>query len=120
MKYTIEGFNQEEAIKYKLDLQDLIILRWLTDFFPKMSKRMINGKEFFWVKYKSLLEDFPILYIKNEALKDRMFKMVDKGILEHVQVKVGGTYSYYRFGNNYFELLKNKNSKGCGVDYRTK
>ena len=84
MKYTIEGFSQEKAIELGLDLEDLLILRWIVDFSPKMSKQVIEGKEYFWVKYQALLQDIPILNFKS---KDRLYRkmksLVNKNILLH-------------------------------------
>lgn len=106
MKYTIEGFNQEKAIELGLDLTDLLILRWIIDFSPKMSKKIIDDKEYFWVKYQALLEDIPIIDVKDRALRYRLKKLVDKDVLEHKTVKKDGTFSFYTFGNKYIELIK--------------
>ena len=32
MKYTIEGFNQRNAIALGLNSEDLVLLRWFVDF----------------------------------------------------------------------------------------
>lgn len=115
MKYTIEGFSQEKAVKYGLDVEDLLILRWLVDFSPKMSKAIIEDKEYFWVNYKGLLEDMPILKFKS---KDRLYRklknMVDKNILMHKNIKNNeGNFSYYTFGENYLKLI-GENNEPCG------
>ena len=62
MRYTIEGFSQTEAIKFRrieivkdskgndkekvvtLDCTDLVILRWFVDFWPRMMKVEIGGR----------------------------------------------------------------------------
>ena len=78
MKYTIEGFNQIEVIKLgNLDIVDLVILRWIVDFEPKMTKKEIDNEIYFWVNYHSLLEALPILNIKKLALYRRLEKMCD-------------------------------------------
>lgn len=109
MKYTIEGFNQKEAIKLgKLDVIDLVILRWIVDFEPKMTKKEIDGEIYFWVNYQSLLEALPILNIQKLALYRRLEKMCDADILKHKNVKDKGNYSYYSFGDNYANLVSQK------------
>lgn len=109
MKYTIEGFNQEEAIKLgNLDVIDLVILRWIVDFEPKMAKKEIDGEIYFWVNYQSLLEALPILNIKKLAIYRRLEKMCDANILKHKNVKDKGNYSYYSFGDNYANLISQK------------
>lgn len=117
MKYTIEGFSQEVALSMratitengraktiKLDCTDLIILRWIVDFFPGMKKTIINGTEYAWVSYDSLLEDLPLLDLGKRALSDRLRKMETLGILKHETVRTKGTYSYYSFGPEYSRL----------------
>lgn len=109
MKYTIEGFNQKEVIKLgKLDVIDLVILRWIVDFEPKMAKKEIDGEIYFWINYQSLLEALPILNIQKLALYRRLEKMCDADILKHKNVKDKGNYSYYSFGDNYINLISQK------------
>lgn len=108
MKYTIEGFNQEEAIKLgDLDVVDLVILRWIVDFEPNMTKKVKDGETYFWVNYQSLLEALPILKIKKRMLCYRLEKMCNLGILIHKNIKENGNYSYYTFGKNYINLVQN-------------
>ncbi len=109
MKYTIEGFNQEEVLKLgNLDIVDLIILRWIVDFEPNMTKKEIDGETYFWVNYQSLLEALPILNIKKLALYRRLEKMCSVEILKHKNVKDRGNYSYYAFGKEYKKLVSSK------------
>lgn len=113
MKYTIEGFNQEKAIELGLDLEDLMILRWIVDFSPKMTKKIIDNKEYFWINYQSILEDMPILNFKS---KDRLYRklkeMANKGILIHKGIKdKEGSFSYYTYGEQY-NLLVEKITNG--------
>ena len=108
MKYTIEGFNQEQAIKENLDVVDLVILRWIVDFEPNMAKKEIDGETYFWINYQSLLNALPILDIKKLALYRRLGKMCDVEILKHKNVKDNGNYSYYTFGEKYKILVSSK------------
>ncbi len=123
MKYTIEGFNQAKAVELELCVAELIILRWFVDFSgtDKMVKKIIEGKEYYWIKYEGVLEDLPILAITKDTLYRRLKGLVEKGILEHITVKEAGTYSFYRLGKSYLELiadsstyLSEKNPTGYG------
>lgn len=123
MKYTIEGFNQAKAVELGLCVADLIILRWFVDFAgtEKMVKRIIDGKEYYWIKYEGLLEDLPILSITKDTLYRRLKGLVEKEILEHITLKEAGTYSFYRLSKNYLALitdggnyLSKKNPTGYG------
>lgn len=124
MKWTIEGFSQAEALKFqkqvvdkktgkskivRVDCGDLIILRWLVDFYPKMIKVEVDGVQYVWVSYKDLLEDMPLLNIGKQMLAVRLKKLCDFGILKHQVIKQNGTFSYYGFGKNYFKLIKRDN-----------
>lgn len=121
MKHTIEGFSQIEAIKLqtenqKIDVIDLVILRWLTDFNPEMSKRVIDDEEYFWVNYQYVLEQMPILSIEKRSLYRRLQKLCDLKILKHKNIKKNGNYSYYGFGENYSNLIMTKMSQPCVTD----
>lgn len=112
MKYTIEGFNQAKAVELGLCVADLIILRWFIDFAgtDKMLKRIIGGKEYYWIKYEGVLEDLPILSITKDTLYRRLKGLVEKDVLEHTTVKEAGTYSFYRVGKNYLSLITDSSS----------
>lgn len=123
MRYTIEGFSQTEAIKFRrieivkdskgndkervvtLDCTDLVILRWFVDFWPNMMKVEVGGRQYAWLSYKDAIEDMPLLGIKKAMFALRLRKMVDFGILSHKTVKSGGTFSYYGFGPEYGRLV---------------
>lgn len=118
MKYTIEGFSQEYAVtlkktvptksgekSIKIDCTDLVILRWLVDFYPSMKKMYVEGKEYVWLTHKKMLEDLPLLDISKRACIERMQKLVEFEILEYKLVKEGGTFSLYCFGKNYINLV---------------
>lgn len=125
MKYTIEGFSQEYAIKLqkeivqggkvkrlRIDCADLLILRWFVDFYPRMVKTEIGGVQYAWVNYKELLDDMPILDMGRHSLAARLQKLVEFKILKHITLKTNGTFSYYGFGENYINLLSNEKKGG--------
>lgn len=129
MRYTIEGFSQTEAIKFRrteivngkekvvtLDCTDLVILRWFVDFYPSMMKVEIGGKQYAWTSYKYAIEDMPLLGIKKGMFALRMKKLVDFGILSHKTVKSGGTFSYYGFGPNYAQLIDTDHAQQASDD----
>ena len=133
MKYTIHGFSQQEAVKFKkiiedkngkekeikIDCTDLLILRWFVDFYPKMMKVEIDGIQYAWLQYQAILKDLPLLDIKKQALFDRLQKMCEFGILKHKTVKVNGTFSYYGFGDMYGTLIDTECSQIQEGEYST-
>lgn len=119
MRYTIEGFGQEYALTLtktiienekektiKIDCIDLIILRWFVDFYPNMAKVEIEGVQYAWINYKSLLDDMPLLDMGKHMLANRLQKLCEFGILTHKTIKHGGSFSYYGFGSNYRNLIE--------------
>lgn len=129
MRYSIEGFSQIEALKFRrieivkdskgndkekvvtLDCTDLVILRWFVDFWPNMMKVEIGGRQYAWLSYKAAVEDMPILGVKKGMFALRLKKLVDFGILSHKTVKSGGTFSYYGFGPQYARLVDSKQAQ---------
>ena len=133
MKYTINGFSQQEALQFKknvidksgkekeikIDCTDLLILRWFVDFYPNMMKVEIDGRQYAWVQYKKLLQDLPLLDIKKQALFDRFQKMCEFEMLTHKTVKAGGSFSYYGFGRMYSVLIDTESSQVSKGEYST-
>ena len=104
MKYTIFGFSQEQVINLcdehqSIDERDLMILRWIMDFyFGGMEKRVIDGVEYGWVNASYVCDELPIMHLNTEAVRRRLKKLVKFGLLHHQQVKNSevGTRAYYR------------------------
>ncbi|MDU1055043.1 conserved phage C-terminal domain-containing protein [Clostridium baratii] len=116
MRKSIFGFSQERAIELGLDAKDLLILRYIHDFVEsgKMIEREIDGKIYYWIKSQIVLDRLPILKIGGSiVLRRRLKNLVELNILEYKLIKNGGTYCYYRMGNEFYNLLYKKvtNSK---------
>ena len=108
MKYTILGFSQEEMIKLNIDYVDALLLRYFVDFkdTKKMVSKIFENEKYYWVKYETVIEQYPILDIKKKDSVYRRFKkMVKAGVLIHKTQKQGGVYSYYALGPNYLRLI---------------
>ncbi|MGO0882428.1 hypothetical protein ACTPDI_06545 [Clostridioides difficile] len=113
MKYTILGFSQKKAVELGLNIRDLLILRWFVDFLGsgRMSRKVIEGIEYYWIDYSGVIEELPILYTEKQDTIYRILKKLDKlDILEHATLKQGGTWSYYKLGYRYIELISNTKS----------
>lgn len=103
MQATITENGRTKTIK--LDHTDLIILRWIVDFYPNMKKTIIEGAEYAWLDYGAFVEDMPILGLSKQSLYKRCMKMVQLGVLKHKTLRSGGTFSYYGFGPEYSRLI---------------
>ena len=108
MKYTIEGFNQQEMFDMGLDCTDAIILRFIVDFYNtgKMTKVSNEGKEYFWLSYQNVIEQIPLIRIKSKIALARRIKKYSKcGLMESYTHKGGGTFSCFRFTDMYEKLI---------------
>ena len=107
MKYTIEGFSQEVALNMrkeitvvegenqkikilKLDVIDLMLLRWFVDFYPKMKKIIVGQTQYAWVNYQAIVDGLPLLGMEKTPVYRRFKKMCELGILTHHHCKDGG------------------------------
>ena len=88
LKFTIQGFNQLEAIKLGLTNDDLTVLRWFIDFRAtgKMEKNYIEKVNDMghWVNYATLAESLPILlkdghkYLEEYIELEKAYYQVDE------------------------------------------
>jgi hypothetical protein len=100
MKYTIEGLSQAEAIRIGLDLKDLVLLRWIVDFYStgKMETHVFGDKHYFWINYQKVVEELPLLGIKSKDVLARRMRHIEQcGILEFNCFEGAGCRTYYRF-----------------------
>ena len=120
MKLFVNGFSQEAVLSMvdtvkdshgkdktiRIDCTDLEILRWLVDFYPKMSKIKDGAHEYAFFTYKKVLEDLPILNVSKHALADRFRKMEHFGILKlKCDKNKDGTFTYVGLGDAYVSLI---------------
>ena len=132
MKYTIEGFSQNEAVKLGLTSEDLIILRWFVDFTPSKDIKscLIKGKPFYWINYHHIIEGLPILQKTEKAIsKYNIQRLLDAGVLvreirlnaPEIEHRSGKT-AWFGFGEKYslltddifFDNQGNKNTLDQG------
>ena len=127
MRYTIEGFNQAYAMTLKKDVEtngkivtrkvdctDLVILRWLVDFYPNMRSMEVDGERYVMVTFGKLQADLPMLDISKRAFSERLQKLADFGVLKYKFIKEGGTFALYALGENYVNLITSPEQGVCG------
>ena len=108
MKYTIEGFSQQQLIEWRLDCVDAVILRYIVDFYVtgKMVKVQVEGVDFFWIKYSAVLDQLPIAGITSKRVLSRRFdKYVACGLMGKSVRKDAGNYTFFRFTSEYEKLV---------------
>ena len=97
LKFTLQGFNQLEAIKLGLNNDDLPVLRWFIDFknTGEMEKNYIPSINDMghWVNYSTLVDSLPIL------LKDG-----NKYLEEYLELEK----AYYKLDEDSYKKLRKK------------
>lgn len=101
MKYSVLGFNQEVCCKHGLDMSDLIILNWFNYAIGSPRMQHIyddDGNPYVWGKLSKILEDYPILNIKERMLSAKLTNLKAAGFLKEIQLadKAGkGSRAYF-------------------------
>lgn len=118
MQIAVAGFSQEAAVKLGLNAEDMIILDWFVKFWPsdKMIKMTRDGKTYGLVKYSGFAEQLPIVSCNKRTIARKFVRLVEAGVLEHMTIKEGGSYSVYRFGPSYDSLCLGRGGGGTEID----
>ena len=100
MRYSILGFNQEELIKYDLDMSDILLMDYIQKAVsqPSMQKIHKDNQPFVWLNHDKILKDLPILKIGESMLKKRISNLVKLGLIEASVLpkeQGRGTKAYY-------------------------
>jgi len=98
MRYNIEGFDQTELIKLDINISDIMILRYIVDLekSERIVRKEIDGVQYFWVKYSAIIENLPVLGIKNKVVVARHInKLVKAGLLKKITLKQDGTFTMF-------------------------
>ena len=111
MQYSFLGFSVKKIMEFGLDIKDLAVLRYFDDFREsgRMNYETIEGEKYYWVSYQSFVKEMPYLGLEKRSIMARMLKLRDLGILNHYTKKEGGTFSYFKLGNKFYELFDNNN-----------
>lgn len=121
MQFTIYGYSQSKLVELNLDIVDVLILRYFVNFKNSgtMLKEKFKDEIYYWLNYKNIAEDLPILSMKKDSIYRRLKNMTELNILQHITIKNKGIYSYYKLGPEYLSLISKlsyKNSKDFNQD----
>jgi hypothetical protein len=97
VKYTICGYQQDILIEYNLDAIDATILDYIDNFYNtgKMYHKIINNYVYFWVNYRTIIDDLPILNIIDpQSIAYRFNKYIDCELMKKVYIKGKDIYLY--------------------------
>ncbi|WP_195263707.1 conserved phage C-terminal domain-containing protein [Clostridium sp. 1001275B_160808_H3] len=113
MQFSFLGFSVKKIMEFGLDIKDLAILRYFADFKDsgRMNYEIIEDEKYYWVSYQSFAKEMPYLGLEKRTVMARMLKLRDMGILNHYTKKEGGTFSYFKLGNKFYELFDNNKNE---------
>lgn len=121
MRNFIMGYSQEKLLNKNLDIKDIMIIDFIVNFIKsgKLVYRNIDGKDYFWIKTKLIIECLPILNISSkEMIRARLKKLIKLNILECKLLKEEGNYTFYTIGEGYYDLkrldnISEENNRVC-------
>lgn len=118
MQYSFLGFSVKNIMEFNLDIKDLAILRYFIDFKDsgRMNYEIIDGEKYYWVSYQSFAKEMPYLGLEKRTVMARMLKLRDMGLLDHYTKKEGGTFSYFKLGNKFYDLFDNNKNEAQSND----
>lgn len=107
MKYTIFGFSQKRLLELGLSVDDALVLDWFVTFqgSGRMRTMIVDGLSWYWVNYAGVLEDVPIAAGSEKTIARRFAKLEASGVLEHLTVREGGTFSCFRLNEMIYTTL---------------
>ena len=112
MKLEIMGFSQKGLMDLGLDNDDAVLLRWFIDFQGSQRMKAVpnteDGKIYFWVNFRKLCEDLPIITKSDRWMAERFNKLVTAGVLaKFTSISPMGKISAFRIGdgNEYLSLI---------------
>lgn len=108
MRLAVLNVNQSSALKLGLDITDITLIDWMISFSAsgRMEYKDENGAPYFWVSFKKVCSDLPILGIKERQAARRFNALVEKGIFASIKVATkGGLRVYMRVMPEAYEAL---------------
>lgn len=88
MRLAVLNVNQSSALKLGLDITDITLIDWMISFSAsgRMEYKDENGAPYFWVSFKKVCSDLPILGIGERQAARRFNALVEKGIFTSIKV----------------------------------
>ena len=117
MKFTIYGYNQTVLLEHNLTLDDVFILKVISDIYFSQSEKInsiiFENCKYIWLSYKYIHKEIPIIGTER-TLINRINSLVEKGFLKKIvkNTKDGktGKFLYFAMGENY-SLITGENKK---------
>ena len=84
MRNFIFEFDQQVVLRLGLKLNELLFLDYVAQFINSghMRYKFISGKRYYRLTYKKILEDLPVLHVKERQLRNIITSLEEKGVLQ--------------------------------------
>lgn len=86
MRTWIFEFDQQVAMRLGLNLKELLFLDYILQFVNSgnMRSKRVEGKYYFRLTYKKIIEDLPILKIKERQIRNMIAKLENMHLVERL------------------------------------
>lgn len=86
MRNYIFEFEQQVAMRLGLNLKELLFLDYILQFVNSgnMRSKRVEGKYYFKLTYKKIMEDLPILKIKERQIRNMITKLEEMNIVKRL------------------------------------
>ncbi len=119
MRLAVLNINQENAVKIGLDMVDIMLIDWFVSFSAsgKMECRINDDKPYFWVSYKKIIEDLPILGLAERGVGRRFSELSDKGIFSSFSASTHkGKKVFFRINSAKYDELYSSFGMSTKID----
>lgn len=88
MRPKIFNFPQETVLRLGLNLKEILLLDYIEQFISSgnMRSKRLDGNWYFKLTYKKIMDDLPILGIKERQIRNIITKLEKLGILNRLSV----------------------------------
>jgi len=110
MRTKIFNFPQEVILRLGLNIKEVLFLNYIEQFISSgnMRNKRVDGKWYFKLTYKKIMEDLPILKIKERQIRNMITRLEKIGILERLSNLKKEMYLQVDFDALYGDTLPTK------------
>lgn len=122
MRLAVLNINQENAVKIGLDMVDIMLIDWFVSFSAsgKMECRLNDNNPYFWVSYKKIIEDLPILGLAERGVGRRFAELAEKGIFSSFSVSTHkGKKVFFRLNSDKYDELYSSFGMSTEIDMQS-
>lgn len=103
MKRTIFDYNQQTAVSYGLDINDLLLLKWFVDAKATgdLKQLIVDDHPYYLIQEEQVLSDLPIIAFNHSvSIGEQLTKLCNCGVLMK-----GSEDEFYNVGQSYTNLF---------------